>query len=122
MLPHVLDVLGPGIDERHVLARLHHMGAGIPADGTSSDDSYLPTPVFPLHSLRPRMQPVRNSLEATLADLGLSPNVRFAHKRTCLRFAFDVQRTLMTGFTSAQPPGHDISVAQVRHVVRILCM
>jgi hypothetical protein len=24
------------------------MGAGIPADGTSSDDSYLPTHAFPL--------------------------------------------------------------------------
>ena len=43
LLPHVLDMLGPRIDERHVLARLHHMGAGIPADGTCSDDNYLPT-------------------------------------------------------------------------------
>jgi hypothetical protein len=41
-------VLGPGIDERHVLARLHHMGAGIPADSTSSNNSYLPTHAFPL--------------------------------------------------------------------------
>jgi hypothetical protein len=44
----VLDVLGPRIDERHVLARLHHMGAGISANGTSSYDSYLPTHAFPL--------------------------------------------------------------------------
>jgi hypothetical protein len=36
-------MLGPWIDERHVLAHLHHMGAGIPADGTRFDDSYLPT-------------------------------------------------------------------------------
>ena len=39
VLSHVLDMLGPRIDERHVLARLHHMGAGIPADGTCSDDN-----------------------------------------------------------------------------------
>ena len=47
VLSHVLDMLGPWIDERHVLARLHHMGAGIPADGTRSHDSYLPTHGFP---------------------------------------------------------------------------
>src|SRR5882757_5888018 len=46
VLPHVLDVLGPWIDERDVLARLHHMGAGIPADGSRSDNSYLPTHAF----------------------------------------------------------------------------
>jgi len=46
VLPHVLNMLGPRIDERHVLARLHHMGAGIPADGTRSDNSYLPTHGF----------------------------------------------------------------------------
>jgi hypothetical protein len=42
----VLDMLGPWIDERDVLARLHHMRAGIPADGTRSDDSDLPTHAF----------------------------------------------------------------------------
>src|SRR5712672_2197877 len=42
VLPHVLNMLGPWIDERHVLARLHHMGAGIPANGTCSDNGYLP--------------------------------------------------------------------------------
>src|SRR5258705_11802605 len=46
VLPHVLNMLGPRIDERHVLARLHHMGAGVPADGTRSDNSYLPTHTF----------------------------------------------------------------------------
>jgi hypothetical protein len=46
VVPHVLDMLGPWIDERHVLASLHHMGAGIPADSTSPDDRYLPTHVF----------------------------------------------------------------------------
>jgi len=40
-------MLGPWINERHVLARLHHMGAGIPADGTRTDDCYLPTHGFP---------------------------------------------------------------------------
>src|SRR5258708_22450333 len=43
-----LGVLGRGRDDCPALARLHHMGAGIPADGTSSDDSYLPTHAFPL--------------------------------------------------------------------------
>jgi len=46
VLPHVLDMLGPWIDERHVLASLHHMGAGVPANGTRSDDRYLPTHAF----------------------------------------------------------------------------
>src|SRR5260221_9623728 len=39
-------MLGQWIDECPVLARLHHMGAGIPADGTCSDDSYLPAHAF----------------------------------------------------------------------------
>src|SRR5580693_5175257 len=46
MLPHVLDMLGPWIDERDLLTRLHHMRAGIPADGTRPDDSYLSTHAF----------------------------------------------------------------------------
>jgi hypothetical protein len=54
------------------------MGAGISADGTSSDDSYLPTHAFPLRFLRSRTQPVRSSLGDTLADLALSPNLHFA--------------------------------------------
>ena len=43
---HVLDMLGPWIDERDVLARLHHVGAGISADGARSDNRYLPTHAF----------------------------------------------------------------------------
>src|ERR1700738_1741114 len=39
-------MLGPWIDDRPAPPRLHHMGAGIPADGTRSDDSYLPTHAF----------------------------------------------------------------------------
>jgi hypothetical protein len=35
---HVLDMLGPWIDEGHVLAGLHHVGAGISADGAGPDD------------------------------------------------------------------------------------
>src|SRR5712675_1679856 len=46
VFPHMLDMLGPGIDERHVLARLHHMGAGIAADRTRSHDRYLPPHAF----------------------------------------------------------------------------
>ncbi len=42
MLSHVLDVRGPGIDEGHVLARLDHMGAGISANRTRSNNGYLP--------------------------------------------------------------------------------
>jgi hypothetical protein len=47
MFRHMLNMRGPWIDERHVLPGLHHMGAGIPADGTRPDDRYLPTHVFP---------------------------------------------------------------------------
>ena len=46
VLPHVLDMLGPGIDERHVFAGLHHMGTGIAADRPGTDDSYLPAHAF----------------------------------------------------------------------------
>ena len=40
-LLHVLDMLGPGIDEGDVLARLHHMRPGIAADGARSHDDDL---------------------------------------------------------------------------------
>ena len=43
---HVLDMLGPGVDERDVLARLHHMGPGITADRARANDGYLPTHAF----------------------------------------------------------------------------
>jgi hypothetical protein len=39
VLSHVLDVLGPGIDECHILASLHHVRAGIAADCASPDES-----------------------------------------------------------------------------------
>ncbi len=38
---HRLDMLGPGVDEGHVLAGLHHMRAGISADRAGADDRYL---------------------------------------------------------------------------------
>ena len=41
VLLHVLDVLGPGVDERHVLARLHHVRARIAADRARPDDRNL---------------------------------------------------------------------------------
>jgi hypothetical protein len=47
VLAHVLDMFGPGIDERDVLARLHHMGAGIPADGACAHDRYFLAHGFP---------------------------------------------------------------------------
>ena len=46
VLAHVLDMLGPGIDEGHVLAGLHHMRAGIAADRPRSHDRYLPAHAF----------------------------------------------------------------------------
>ena len=42
MLAHMLDVLGPRVDERHILARLRHVGAGITPDRARPDDGYLP--------------------------------------------------------------------------------
>jgi len=41
VLAHVLDMLGPWIDEGHVLASLHHVGAGIPADSACANDCYF---------------------------------------------------------------------------------
>src|SRR5712675_2905677 len=87
VLPHVLDMLGPWIDERHVLAGLHHMGAGIPADGTRSDDSDLPTHVSSRHSWQPEVsrrpgssqrsnrgaQEVRGPLQVVRAAQGHTP-------------------------------------------------
>jgi hypothetical protein len=43
------DMLGPEIDERHVLTSLDHMGTSIPADGTRSDDNDFPAHGSPLH-------------------------------------------------------------------------
>ena len=37
----LLDMRGPRIDERHILAGLHHMSAGITADRACSDDDNL---------------------------------------------------------------------------------
>ncbi len=37
---HMLDMRGPGVDERHILACLHHMRPGIAAHGTGTDDRY----------------------------------------------------------------------------------
>src|SRR5208283_4757234 len=48
MLAHLIDMGGPRIDERHILAGLHHMGAGIAADRARSDDGNLAA-----HSLPP---------------------------------------------------------------------
>ena len=43
VLAHVLDVLGPGIDEGDVLAGLHHVRADVAADGACADDGdFLP--------------------------------------------------------------------------------
>src|SRR5262249_36326769 len=41
VLSHVVDMRGPGVDEGHVLTRVHHMGAGVSTDRASSDNGYL---------------------------------------------------------------------------------
>src|SRR5262249_57723327 len=46
MLSHLLDVGGPRIDERHVLAGLYHRGADIAAHRTRSDNGYLRAHTF----------------------------------------------------------------------------
>jgi hypothetical protein len=43
---HVLDMLGPRIDERDVLTRLHHMRTGVATDRARPDNRYLPTHAF----------------------------------------------------------------------------
>src|SRR5712672_2349921 len=88
VLPHVLDVLGPRIDERHVLARLHHMGAGIPANGTSSDDSYLPTHAFPLAFLAAHDATGPPIVGGHFSGSGPFANRQFRAKLTCLRCRF----------------------------------
>jgi hypothetical protein len=45
----MLDMLGPGIDEGHILTGLHHMRTGIAADGPRSDDHDFPAHGSPLH-------------------------------------------------------------------------
>jgi hypothetical protein len=83
-LPHVLDMLRPGIDERDVLTRLHHMGAGIAADGARSDDRDFSAHGFSPHFLggkRPTASahPLRDSLadRAALPTSGRSQEVSF---------------------------------------------
>ena len=78
VLAHMLDMLGPGIDERDVLAGLHHMGAGIAADGACSDDRDLPAHGSPLHfSCGGEYKRVRSFVaEVTLADRAAAPSVR----------------------------------------------
>jgi hypothetical protein len=39
VLSHVLDVLGPWVDEGHVLAGLHHVRAAIAADRARAHDN-----------------------------------------------------------------------------------
>jgi hypothetical protein len=63
MLSHVLDVRGPRIDERHVLAGLYHMGAGTAAYRTRSDNGYLPA-----HTLLRFMSSRSNSRKAYLRN------------------------------------------------------
>jgi hypothetical protein len=52
----------------------------------------------------------------TLADIAILPNGRFATSGHAFDVAFELYRILITGFTSARPPRHDIGVAQVRRV------
>jgi hypothetical protein len=52
VLLHVLDMRGPGIDERYVFAGLHHMRAGVTANcaGADNDDFLLAHAVLRLIS------------------------------------------------------------------------
>ena len=77
VLAHMLDMLGPGIDEGDVLARLHHMSTGIAADGARSDDRDLPAHGSPLYfSCGGEYKRVRSFVaEVTLADREGPPSV-----------------------------------------------
>jgi hypothetical protein len=55
VLSHVLNVRRPGIDESYVLAGLHHVGAGIPADRTRSEYCYLLPAQTYLPTFRPQL-------------------------------------------------------------------
>src|SRR5262249_29162837 len=46
MLAHMFDMLGPWIDEGHVLTGLHHMRTGIAANRTRTHDRYFVAHVF----------------------------------------------------------------------------
>ena len=74
----MLDMLGPGIDEGDVLARLHHMGAGIAADRTRSDNRYLPA-----HAVLPAFALAEASAAAGFITSG-EPR-RSLHSRYALR-------------------------------------
>src|SRR5215475_4734619 len=41
VLSHVVDMRGPGVDEGHILTRVHHMSTGVSTDRASSDNGYL---------------------------------------------------------------------------------
>src|SRR5215831_15846302 len=73
MLSHLLDVGGPRIDERHVLAGLYHMGADIAAHRTRSDNGYLRA-----HTFLPRI-PVKTNASATRYGLMPASWITFAH-------------------------------------------
>nr|WP_231168418.1 hypothetical protein [Bradyrhizobium sp. 41S5] len=72
VLAHVLDMLGPGIDEGDVLTRLHHMRSGIAADRTRADDRDLPTHVSTLLLIAADASCVR-LLRASLEDRAVRP-------------------------------------------------
>ena len=76
VLAHVLDMLGPGIDEGHVLAGLHHMRAGIAADRARSDDRDLPAHASPDIFLAADTTASAHPLQATLADRSFQPTGR----------------------------------------------
>ena len=46
LAPYMLDMLWPRIDEGDVLTGLHHVGAGIAADRTRTNNRYFPTHAF----------------------------------------------------------------------------
>src|SRR6516225_6854283 len=77
MLSHVVDVRGPRIDERHVLAGLYHMGADIAAHRTRSDNGYLPA-----HTFLPAFWATPRFGHALRSDAGIVDHLRpFGHIR-----------------------------------------
>src|SRR5262245_6681816 len=94
VLPHVLDVLGPGIDKGDVLPRLHHVRPGISADGASSDDCDLPSHVSLPAFLAADDRPRRSFVGDSLADRGILPTARFRAKHCPRQPRFEPTWTL----------------------------
>jgi hypothetical protein len=61
VLAHVFDMRRPRIDKGHILAGLHHMGAGITADRARSDDGNLAAHSIPPDEIFVVQRPLASS-------------------------------------------------------------